>query len=128
MEIDHVLSNSYSPSIKSQNFDKNSSGFNREHTGIKTIQQDIKVKDPSKDVDDKVTKENLEEVIKGMNQFLSPTNTSLKFKLHEDLQEYYVEIVDESTKEVIREIPSKKMLDMYAAMRDFLGLVVDRKI
>jgi flagellar protein FlaG len=75
-----------------------------------------------------ITKEKLEEAVKSMNQFLQPSQTSLKFQLHEELQEYYVSIVDDRTKEVVREIPSKKILDMYAAMTEFLGLVVDKKI
>ncbi|WP_246942736.1 flagellar protein FlaG [Bacillus pinisoli] len=75
-----------------------------------------------------ITKDKLTEVIKGMNQFLQPSQTSLKFELHEGLKEYHVSIVDDVTKEVVREIPSKKLLDVYAAMTEFLGLVVDKKI
>lgn len=75
-----------------------------------------------------ITKDKIEEVVNGMNQFLQPTQTSLKFVLHDKLNEYYVKVVDDKTHEVIREIPSKKLLDMYAAMTEFLGLVVDKKI
>jgi flagellar protein FlaG len=73
-------------------------------------------------------KEKLEEVVKGLNEFLQPSHTSIKFELHDELQEYYVQIVDERTHEVIREIPPKKLLDMYAAMMEFVGLIVDKKI
>lgn len=73
------------------------------------------------------SKEKTEKVIKSMNEFLKESNTHLKFSLHEELQEYYVAIVDDSTNEVIKEIPSKKLLDMYAAMTEYVGLLVDRK-
>lgn len=73
-------------------------------------------------------KEKLEEVVKGLNEFLKPSHTSLKFVLHDELQEYYVQIIDERTNEVIREIPPKKILDIYAAMMEFVGLIVDKKI
>ncbi|MDQ0218401.1 flagellar protein FlaG [Peribacillus cavernae] len=73
-------------------------------------------------------KEKLDKIVESMNEFLQPSNTSLKFELHEKLNEYYVTIVDDVTHEVIKEIPSKKMLDMYAAMTDFVGLMVDKKI
>jgi len=63
-----------------------------------------------------------------MNKFLETANTQLRFKFHEKLNEYYVTIVDSSTDEVIREIPSKKLLDIHAAMREFVGLLVDQKI
>jgi flagellar protein FlaG len=75
-----------------------------------------------------IPKEKIEEIVKGMNQFLQPSHTSLKFELHDELKEYYVQIIDERTNEVIREIPPKKLLDMYAAMMEFVGLVVDKKI
>jgi flagellar protein FlaG len=75
-----------------------------------------------------VTKEKVEDVVQGMNEFLHASNTHLKFEFHDKLQEYYVTIVDEQTKEVVREIPAKKILDMYAAMTEFVGLMVDKKI
>lgn len=74
------------------------------------------------------SKEEVETVIKSMNEFLQPTHTSLKFELHDKLNEYYVTIVDDQTKEVVKEIPSKKLLDMHAAMAEYLGLLVDKKI
>jgi flagellar protein FlaG len=74
------------------------------------------------------SKEKIEEVVKGLNEFLQPSHTSLKFELHDELKEYYVQIIDERTKEIIREIPPKKLLDMYATMMQFVGLIVDKKI
>ena len=63
-----------------------------------------------------------------INRFMETTNTNLRFQYHEDLKEYYVTIVDSKTNELVKEIPSKKLMDIYAAMRDFLGLMVDHKI
>ena len=63
-----------------------------------------------------------------MNKFLESVNTQLRFKLHDDLKEYYVTIVDSNTDEVVREIPSKKLMDIYASMKEFVGLLIDRKI
>lgn len=74
------------------------------------------------------TKEQLETVVKGFNDFIKSSSTHIQFKLHEKLNEYYVTIVDDHTKEVVREIPSKKVLDVYAAMTEFIGLIIDRKI
>ena len=44
------------------------------------------------------------------------------------LKEYYVTIVDDRTQEIVKEIPAKKMLDMHAAMTEFVGLLVDKKV
>ncbi|MCK6206013.1 flagellar protein FlaG [Bacillus infantis] len=76
----------------------------------------------------KQSKDSIEKVVKSINNFLEPSNSHLKFEFHEDLKEYYVTIVDDTTKEVIKEIPSKKLLDMYSAMKEYLGLLVDKKI
>lgn len=73
-------------------------------------------------------KDQIEAVVKSMNEFLEPTHTSLKFKIHEELKEYYVTVIDDKTKEVVKEIPSKKLLDFYAAMTERIGLLVDEKI
>ncbi|WP_062237779.1 flagellar protein FlaG [Fictibacillus sp. FJAT-27399] len=70
----------------------------------------------------------LKELVKGINDLLIPAHTSSKFVLHEKLNDYYVQIIDDKTQEVIKELPSKKFLDMYASMLDFVGLFIDKKI
>ncbi|MBP0726727.1 flagellar protein FlaG [Bacillus sp. RG28] len=86
-------------------------------------------KEPKSDKDDKqVPKEKLEKVIDKMNQFLEPSYTNVQFKLHEKTHSYYAVVVNSSTNEVIREIPAKKMLDIYADMMTHIGLLVDKKI
>ncbi len=77
---------------------------------------------------EKVSKEKLQSAVDSINKFLEPSYTSLKFKLHEDLNEYFVQVVDSNSNEVIREIPSKKLLDVYAAMKELVGFVVDKKV
>lgn len=105
-------------------------------------QQDIKVspvqnnnipvqtsqKDNQQSQTGEIKKEKVEQVVKSLNDFLQPAQTSLHFKFHEKLHEYYVTIVDDKTNEVIKEIPAKKLLDTYAAMAERLGFLVDRKV
>ncbi|MCT2347440.1 flagellar protein FlaG [Niallia taxi] len=78
-------------------------------------------------VDKEKERKNLEGLMASLNDFM-PAHTSLKFQLHDKLEEYYVQVIDDQTKEVIREIPSEKMLDIHAAMKEYLGLMVDKKI
>lgn len=72
--------------------------------------------------------EKAQQLTDSMNKFLESVNTQLRFKMHDELKEYYVTIVDSKTDEVVREIPSKKLMDIYAAMKEFVGLLIDRKI
>ncbi|HLS06698.1 MAG TPA: flagellar protein FlaG [Bacillota bacterium] len=75
-----------------------------------------------------LNKNSVKEITTQLNEFLEPVKTNLKFEYHEDLNDYYVTIVNSSTKEVIKEIPPKKMLDMYASMIEYMGLLIDERI
>ena len=75
-----------------------------------------------------VERADIEGMVEGLNDFLEPINTAIKFVLHDKLDRYYVKVVDSKTDELVREIPPEQMLDMYAAMAEFMGLIVDEKI
>lgn len=75
-----------------------------------------------------MTREQLEKTVRGLNNFLEPSHTSLKFIMHEELERYYVKLIDVETEEVIREIPPEKILDMYASLLKFAGLLMDEKV
>lgn len=74
-----------------------------------------------------ISKEELQKEINGINKWLQSTSTHVKFTLHEKLNEYYVQVINDQTNEVIREIPSKKMMDMVAKMHEMVGLLVDER-
>lgn len=92
---------------------------------VQAIQEKVQQK---ADKEQQLPADKAKQMTDSMNTFLESANTQLRFKFHEKLNEYYVTIVDSKTDEVIREIPSKKLLDIHAAMREFVGLLVDRKI
>lgn len=110
----------------------NSSGLQKKqvnHLPNQTIQHPQQLKLPEKEsVIGRKDVADIEKKIEGVNQFLQSSNTNVKFNLHEDLNEYYITIVDVETNEVIKEVPPKKLLDMYAAMVNALGLFIDKKI
>lgn len=70
----------------------------------------------------------IETIVEKLNGFIDPSRTNLKFVFHEQLNEYYVTVIDPITNETIKEIPSKKMLDFYASMAEFMGILIDQKI
>ncbi|MFU0789769.1 flagellar protein FlaG [Cerasibacillus sp. JNUCC 74] len=75
-----------------------------------------------------MTKNNIKTAVTKLNEFIEPLRTDLQFTYHEKLGEYYVKVINPLTKEVIKEIPPKKMLDMYADMAEFMGILIDEKI
>lgn len=90
------------------------------------VKTELEQKQP--ETQEKITKEVLETRVEGMNEFLEPIKTAVKFQLHEELNEYYVQVINPFTDEIIKEIPNKKFLDMYASMAEFAGLLVDEKL
>ncbi|UAL47007.1 flagellar protein FlaG [Sutcliffiella horikoshii] len=98
-----------------------------QNQGTVSTKVDVSI-DQTKQANPEQIRKQMETIVDGMNDFMKPMNVSVRFELHDDLNEYYVTVVDAATDEVIREIPSKKFLDMYAAMTEYMGLFVDKKI
>lgn len=72
-------------------------------------------------------KEQIEEELKKLNDRLTNKNINLEFKMHQRTHRIYVEMVDKTTDKVVKEIPSKKMLDMIGRIWDEMGIAVDKK-
>lgn len=72
-------------------------------------------------------KEQIEEELKKLNDRLTNKNINLEFKMHQRTHRIYVEMVDKKTDKVVKEIPSKKMLDMIGRIWDEMGIAVDKK-
>ncbi|MEK3764723.1 flagellar protein FlaG [Solibacillus sp. FSL K6-4121] len=79
-------------------------------------------------VEEKGTKEKLNQAIDSLNEFFTINNSELKFVFHEGLDTYYAQLINSETEEVIREIPSKKVLDVFYEMQKLVGMIVDKKI
>ena len=79
-------------------------------------------------VDEQPSRDQTKQLVEQLNTFLEPQFTDIKFEFHEKLEKYYVTVVDSESKEVIKEIPSRKMLDVYASIAESMGLIVDEKV
>ncbi len=123
MKIETLSNSNHSAEYKSSGIQAGTSRL--EPTFKEQQDQHLSVQDNK---EKELTKKEAEHVVNGMNEFLKPKFTSLKFKLHEDLDRYYIEVVDQDTEKVVREIPSKELLDMYAKMTEFLGIFIDKKL
>lgn len=73
------------------------------------------------------SKDELLRETEAINKWLQSRGTHLKFTLHEGLNEYYVQIINDQTMEVIREIPSKKIMDFAARLQEMIGLLIDER-
>jgi flagellar protein FlaG len=73
------------------------------------------------------TQEEVKSKIDKANQELKHAKTGLDFKYHEATKRVSITVYDKETKEVIREIPPEKSLDMLEKMWELAGMVVDDK-
>lgn len=71
-------------------------------------------------------KEELDEALKKINNFLKDEKTHAEYSVHEDFGTVMIKIINEETKEVILEVPPKKILDIVASMCKQVGLL-DKK-
>ena len=55
-------------------------------------------------------------------------NIGLQFSKHEATGRNIIKVINRDTKEVIREIPSEKVLDMAAKMDEMLGILFDKTV
>lgn len=90
--------------------------------------EQLNAEEKTKQEEDKsASKEKLQKAVYSLNEIFEINNRNLKFEYHEGLKEYFVKLVDTKTDEVIREIPSKKILDAFYEMQKLVGMIIDEK-
>lgn len=77
--------------------------------------------------EDKVSISFVDKAINKANETMHYQGRSMRFEIHEKTNDIMVKIIDTETKEIIREIPSEKILDMFANMLEMAGLLVDER-
>ncbi|MEZ3506485.1 MAG: flagellar protein FlaG [Lachnospiraceae bacterium] len=74
------------------------------------------------------TPEHLKKMIVEMNRKISNSNEEAVFGVHEKTNRIMIKILDKDTKEVIKEFPPEKTLDMIASIWEMAGILVDEKL
>ena len=74
------------------------------------------------------TAEELKTMSYAMNRFVEMLTSDLKFEVHDKTHELMVKFVNTKTGEVLKEYPPKEYLDMIARIRDYVGMMIDKKI
>lgn len=70
----------------------------------------------------------LKKAIAEMNRKINSSNEEAVFGVHEDTNRIMIKIMDKETKEVIKEFPPEKTLDMIAKIWEMAGILVDEKL
>jgi flagellar protein FlaG len=76
----------------------------------------------------KLTREDVNQLTEHLNKFMKSVNTDLQFELHEETKRMMVRFVDRKDQHVIKEFPPHELLDTLAAIRDYVGILLDKKV
>ncbi|HEY8889411.1 MAG TPA: flagellar protein FlaG [Clostridium sp.] len=68
----------------------------------------------------------IKDAVKKLNKFLED-GTHLQYEKHDFFNQMIIKVVDNDTNQVIKEIPSRKILDVVAKMCEMAGVLVDKK-
>ena len=105
-------------------------------TTEKSLDNNLKERKPKKQVSNTTDtnkerydfkREDLENAVKEANSAIFKDNDHFEFKIHEGTGRMMVKLVDNETKEVIKEIPPEKILDLVASIWDLVGILVDER-
>lgn len=72
------------------------------------------------------TNEQIRKAVEQLNKRIG--NSEAVFGIHEATNRVTIKIVDKDTKEVVKELPPEKTLDMIARVWDMAGILVDEKL
>jgi flagellar protein FlaG len=73
------------------------------------------------------TREQVAAAVKHINQSMAASSQSLEFSIDDDSKQTIVKIVDQNTREVVRQIPSVEALEIAKSLDKMLGLLISQK-
>jgi flagellar protein FlaG len=74
-----------------------------------------------------VSEQELKQAIQQANQSFAGSNEAVSFTYEEKLGQLFVQITDRASGEVIREVPSKEFIQHQVAMKELVGLLLDKQ-
>ena len=72
-------------------------------------------------------KEVVENTVESLNKFMDLMTADIRFSMHQKSNRLMVQLVSSKDQTVLREYPSKEFLDMIANIREFVGILTDKK-
>jgi flagellar protein FlaG len=70
------------------------------------------------------SREDLSAAVKKINESMPASAQSLEFSIDEDSEDIVVKVIDQATREVVRQIPSKEALEIAKSLDKMRGLLI----
>jgi flagellar protein FlaG len=74
-----------------------------------------------------VSKEELASVVSSLNKEIEPMGTNIKFGYNSDINQLVVEVKNNITGEVIRQLPTKEALELSKKVKELVGIIFDKR-
>ena len=71
-----------------------------------------------------ISEAQLQAATQNVKDYIKPFNSSLEFSVDKDTDKFITKVIDSTTKEVIRQIPSEEMLTIAKTLDSIKGLFV----
>ena len=75
-----------------------------------------------------VSQEQLKTAVQNVQEYIRSFNNSLEFSVSDETEQVVIKVVDRTTKELIRQIPSEEMLVIAKALDSLKGLFVKQQV
>lgn len=98
---------------------------------IKTSPENGNQADGVQSTENKSTKQatpgEVEHISEEMNKFMELINSDIRFVLHEKTHRLIVQVVDSKEGKVLKEFPPHELLDTMAKIKEYVGVLLDKK-
>jgi flagellar protein FlaG len=90
---------------------------------VKVAAEEVLPFEKSKEEEEELKKEDVEEVTKFLNESSDLFNLSLRFSVHDSTSRIVVSVTNADTEEVIRQIPAQEVLDLAERLNEMVGVL-----
>jgi len=109
--------------LANSKFDQNTVKVNMERETIQTNRtQTIQNKEDKEKI-----KQKLDQAVKKLNKQMEELNINIKFGFNDKIDMMYVDVIERDTGKLIRKIPSEAAMKLTESMREFIGIIFDKK-
>ncbi len=71
--------------------------------------------------------DNLQEKVAQLNDYMQNLNRQLQFKVDDRSGDTVITVIDAETEEVVRQIPSKEVLEIRGTIAEYRGMLIETK-
>lgn len=72
--------------------------------------------------------QDVQKMTEAMNQFVEAMDSNIRFVIHQKTNELMVQVIDQANNKVLKEFPSHEFLNTVAAIRSYVGMLLDKKV